>query len=57
MGSEWLFTPELKSGTVVSVLDDWSLAPVNLWEVFASGRGASVKALAFVVFIEQAISE
>ncbi len=46
-GSEWLFAPELKSGAVVSVLEDWSLPEVDLWAVFPPGRQASAKARAF----------
>jgi DNA-binding transcriptional LysR family regulator len=41
IASEWLFGPELKSGAVTSVLDNWSLAPVDLWAVFPTGRQAS----------------
>jgi hypothetical protein len=25
IASEWMFAPELKSGAVISVLEDWSL--------------------------------
>jgi DNA-binding transcriptional LysR family regulator len=56
-GSEWLFAPELKSGTVVSVLEDWLLPPVGLWAVFPTGRQASAKARAFARFVEQQISD
>ena len=55
-GSEWLFAPELKSGVVISVLQDWSLPSVGLWAVFPTGRKASAKARAFAGFIEQRIS-
>jgi DNA-binding transcriptional LysR family regulator len=41
---EWLFAPELKSGAVTSVLDDWLLPPVDLWAAFPAGRQASAKA-------------
>ena len=34
IASEWLFAPELNSGAVTSVLDDWSPPPVDLWAVF-----------------------
>jgi DNA-binding transcriptional LysR family regulator len=37
IGSEWLFAPELKSGAVTSVLEDWSLPAVDLWAVFPTG--------------------
>jgi DNA-binding transcriptional LysR family regulator len=53
MASEWLFAPELKSGAVTSVLDDWSLPSVDLWAVFPTGRQASAKARAFASFVER----
>jgi DNA-binding transcriptional LysR family regulator len=54
--SEWLFGPELKSGAVVSVLEDWLLPPVDLWVVFPAGRQSSVKAQAFASFIQLEVS-
>ena len=54
IGSEWLFTPELKSGAVISVLEDWSLPAVDLWAVFPTGRQASAKARAFASFLLRA---
>jgi len=48
-----LFSPELKSGAVVSVLDDWSLPSIGLWTVFPTGRQASAKARAFASFVKQ----
>jgi DNA-binding transcriptional LysR family regulator len=56
-GSEWMFTPELKSGAVEVVLADWSLPPAELWAVFPTGRQASAKARAFVGFMERQLSE
>jgi DNA-binding transcriptional LysR family regulator len=44
VASEWMFAPELKSGAVRSVLDDWWLPPIDLWAVFPTGRQASAKA-------------
>jgi DNA-binding transcriptional LysR family regulator len=55
-GSEWMFSPELKSGAALSVLQDWSLPSVGLWAVFPTGRQASAKARAFARFVEQQIS-
>ncbi|CAN5472897.1 LysR family transcriptional regulator [soil metagenome] len=52
IASEWIFSPELKSGALVSVLDDWSLPPVDLWAVYPTGRLASIKARAFADFVE-----
>jgi DNA-binding transcriptional LysR family regulator len=56
IASEWMFTPELKSGAVTSVLDDWSLPLVDLWAVFPGGRQASAKARAFASFVEAELS-
>ena len=52
VASDWLFAPELKSGAVISVLDDWLLPDVDLWAVFPAGRQANAKARAFAEFIE-----
>ena len=57
IASEWLFGPELESGEVVSVLEDWLLPPVDLWAVFPAGRQASVKARAFASFIQTEMSK
>ena len=56
VASEWLFAPELKSGTVEAVLGDWLLPPVDLWAVFPTGRRASAKARAFASFVESQMS-
>jgi DNA-binding transcriptional LysR family regulator len=56
IGSEWLFTPELKSGAVQIVLTNWLLPPVDLWAVFPTGRQASAKARAFASFVESQMS-
>ena len=50
--SEWMFNPELASGEVTRVLPEWTLAPIDLWALFPTGRLASAKARAFVDFIE-----
>jgi DNA-binding transcriptional LysR family regulator len=55
-GTEWMFTPELKSGAVKMVLEDWSLPPGELWAVFPAGRQASAKARAFATFMEEQLS-
>src|ERR1700722_19096603 len=49
---EWNFSPELKSGKVVAVLEDWVLPSTNLSAVYPTGRLASTKARAFVSFVE-----
>jgi DNA-binding transcriptional LysR family regulator len=56
-GSEWMFTPELKSGAIKVVLADWSLPPAELWAGFPTGRQASAKARAFTMFMERQLSE
>ena len=53
IASEWMFGPELVSGRVRRVLADWDLPPVGLWVGFPSGRNASMKARAFVDFLER----
>ncbi len=55
IGSDWMFGPELASGAVVRVLEDWSLPPIDLWAVFPGGRMASAKARAFASFVETAL--
>jgi DNA-binding transcriptional LysR family regulator len=49
--SEWMFSPELKSGEVCSVLDDWRLPPIELWAVFPGGRMVNAKTRAFLNFL------
>jgi DNA-binding transcriptional LysR family regulator len=48
---EWVFSPELKSGKVVEIFQDWALPPTNLSAVYPTGRLASTKARAFVSFV------
>ena len=52
VASDWMFAPELKDGRVRTVLDDWTLPPIDLWAVFATDRRASVKARTFAAFAE-----
>ena len=52
IASRWMFTPELKSGEVVSILNDWTLPPLDLWVIYPSGRLTSTKARAFVKWFE-----
>lgn len=54
--SEWLFSPELDSGAVESVLEEWSAPVQGLWAVFPSGRLVSPKARAFVAYIERCMA-
>lgn len=52
VASDWMFAPELKDGRVRAVLEDWTLPPIDLWAVFATGRQVSAKARAFATFVE-----
>ncbi len=56
IASEWAFTPELKSGTVVSVMDDWMLPTISLSAVYPTGRLASTKARQFTTFVEDCLA-
>jgi DNA-binding transcriptional LysR family regulator len=53
VSSEWNFWPDLRSGKVVEVLEDWTLPPTNLSAVYPTGRLAGTKARAFVSFVER----
>jgi DNA-binding transcriptional LysR family regulator len=55
VASRWMFAPELASGDVVPVLEDWSLPPMDLWVIYPSGRLTSTKARAFVNWFERII--
>jgi DNA-binding transcriptional LysR family regulator len=52
IASRWMFAPELESGEVVSVLNDWTLPPLDLWVIYPSGRMTSTKARAFIKWFE-----
>jgi DNA-binding transcriptional LysR family regulator len=56
IASEWMFSPELRSGAVRPVLPDWDLPPLDLWAVFPSGRAATMKVRTFVDFFERAFN-
>ena len=56
IASEWMFTPELRSGAVRAVLAEWSLPPHDLWAVFPTGRSATAKARTFVDFFERSFN-
>jgi len=57
IASRWMFTPELKSGEVVSILEEWTLPPIDLWVIYPSGRLTSAKARAFVKWFEKIITQ
>jgi DNA-binding transcriptional LysR family regulator len=56
VASEWMFSPELRSGSVVSVLDDWVLPDVELFVIYPTGRQASAKARTFAAFMENQLA-
>lgn len=56
IASDWMFGPELASGAVRRVLEDWTLPPLDLWAVFPAGRMASAKARQFASFVEAAMA-
>lgn len=56
VASEWAFSPELHSGEVVSVLDDWALPTVPLAALYPTGRMASSKARQFATFVEECLA-
>ncbi len=57
IASEWMFGPELADGTVQRALEEWQLAPVDLWAVYPAGRVATAKARTFVTFVENLLAE
>lgn len=56
VASEWAFAPELKSGEVVAVMDDWKLPTIALSALYPTGRMASSKARQFAAFVEECLS-
>jgi DNA-binding transcriptional LysR family regulator len=54
--SEWMFSPELRSGSVRPVLNEWTLPPIDLWAVFPTGRSATAKSRRFADFFEKAFN-
>ncbi|WP_213949519.1 LysR family transcriptional regulator [Luteibacter sp. dw_328] len=57
IASAWSFAPELKSGEVVSVLDDWALPRLGVSAVYPTGRMASTKARQFAAFVESCLAD
>lgn len=57
IASDWMFTPELASGTVQAVLQDWTLPMLDLWAVYPTGRMATTKARTFVAFVEEVMAQ
>jgi hypothetical protein len=46
---QWMFAPELKSGELIRLLEEWTLLPMDLWVIYPSGRLTSAKARSGVV--------
>lgn len=57
IASGWSFSPELTSGEVVSVLDDWALPRLGVSAVYPTGRMASTKARQFAAFVESCLAD
>lgn len=57
VGTEFAFAPELKTGEVEVVLEDWTLPTIPLSAVYPTGRMASSKARAFVAFVEECLKD
>jgi DNA-binding transcriptional LysR family regulator len=55
--SRWMFAPELASGTVLPVLKEWTLPPMELWVIYPSGKLTSTKARAFTKWFETTITK
>ncbi|BAM90423.1 hypothetical protein S58_44380 [Bradyrhizobium oligotrophicum S58] len=55
IASHWMFAPEMASGEVCTVLDAWTLDPIDLWAVFPTGRLVSAKARAFTDLVAAAL--
>src|ERR1700735_4810396 len=55
--SDWMFAPELATGTVKAVLRDWDLPPMDLWAVYPAGRTATTKARIFIAFVEEVMRQ
>lgn len=53
----WLVEPELKSGTLVTVLSDWELPIANLWALYPTGRLPTAKARAFVKWFAESFPQ
>jgi DNA-binding transcriptional LysR family regulator len=56
IGSRWMFAPELESGEVVRLLEQWELPPLELWAIYPSGRLTTTKGRAFVEWFEEIVS-
>lgn len=56
IATEWAFSPELRSGQVITAMNDWHLPSVSLSAVYPTGRLASTKARQFAAFVERCLA-
>lgn len=56
VSSRWQFAPEIESGEVVRLLENWTLPPMDLWVIYPSGRLTSTKARSFVNWFESIVT-
>lgn len=56
VASEWAFAPELKTGAVIPVMDEWKLPNIALSALYPTGRMASSKARQFAAFVEECLA-
>lgn len=55
IAADWMFQPELASGAVVRCLEEWELAPVDVWALYPAGRLTSARARAFSDFVQRIV--
>lgn len=56
IASRWMVAPELEAGTLVPVLEDWSLPAMDLWAVYPTGRLPTAKARTFAGWLEDRLN-
>jgi len=57
VASAWMFSPELRAGTVQRVVTALSLPPIDLWAVYPTGQKPSAKASACAGFGEALLKQ
>jgi DNA-binding transcriptional LysR family regulator len=57
VADRWMFAPELESGEVVPLIEEWRLPSIDLWAIYPSGQLTSTKARAFVKWFEKIITQ
>ncbi len=56
IASRWMFAPELETGEVIRLLQEWTLPSLELWVIYPSGRLTTTKARAFVKWFEETLT-